>query len=88
MCLLMDIYNIVLKTALWNFQVEGINASSNPSYIINKQKLILTMFIQSSYMHRDCIACKCPLKNHTRTASVPSASVHRKILTKMAIVLY
>lgn len=84
----MDIHNIVLKTALWNFQVEGINASPSPSYIINKQKHTLTMFIQSLYMHCDYVACKSPLKNHTRTANVPSASVHRKIVTKMAIVLY
>lgn len=39
-------------------------------------------------MHRDCVARKCPLKNHTRTASVPLANVHRKIVTKMAAVLY
>ena len=56
----MDIHNIVLKTALWNFQVEEINVSPSPPYIINKQKHMLIMFIQSS----TCTAIVLPVNVH------------------------
>lgn len=75
----MDIHNIVLKTALWNIQVEEINVSPSPPYIINKQKHMLIMFIQSS----TCTATVLPVNVHRKITHAPQVSRWRMSTEKL-----